>query len=1547
MRTKLFSLLLFLIIGIQSLTAQTYYKDYQDGLVVFQLKLNQKRILSKDKVVDFKKYTLFTKYLKDYKILEVRQLHPNIDDNKLNRTYQIQLEDYSKVDVLARKLNQNPIIEYAELKPLFYSTMTPNDTYYGSQWSLPKINAEQAWDMSTGSPSVVVAVTDNAIYVNHPDLQANMLTGYNAADGGTDPSPCGSNTGDHGTHVSGIIGATSNNNQGVASIGSGVSILPVKIGDCSGGALPYGYDGVVWAANNGADIINMSWGSSGGGQYGQNVMNNAWNQGCILVAAAGNDGVSSVFYPAGYNNVIAVASTDQYDNLSSFSNYGSWIDISAPGSHIASTVNPNGNYGASYAYMDGTSMASPLVAGLLGLMESYAPSASRTDIINCLYSSAVNIGSNAGNGRIDALAALQCLSSYNVQYDASITEIIAPNGSLCASTISPQIELKNMGSETLTSATITYDWGAPSYTYNWTGSLSTGQSTTITLPNQTLSDGSYTFSATVSSPNGNPDENNANDNATSSFIINSGGETVTLDLQTDCFGSDITWELRKDSDNSLVADGGPYSDVTGGTNDIRSFCLTDGCYTFTINDSYGDGLKGSQYQGCSTDGDFNMKDGNNTILFEMTAPDGNFGYSENHQFCINNSINDDAGITKINAPDGISCSATVSPVVVLKNFGSNTLTAVTIQYQTSGGWQNYNWTGSLATNQTTTVSLPSIPIANGQQTITVKTNQPNGNADGNTANDQTVKTISIQSTAASLPFIEDFEGTNSNWTIVNPDNAITWSYAMVGGISPGNTAAKIDFFNYQQSERRDGLISPKIDLTGVVSAQMTFDHAYRRYNQSAADSLVIYASTDCGVTWNRIIGWAEDGTGSFATQTTNTNEFTPSVPEDWCFTPISQQTPGASCFTVNLDAFTGNNVFVKFQSYNAGNTGNNLFIDNINIDGQPAGNPPSPNMSQDVNQICEGETITYTDLSTNNPTSWNWIFPGGSPSSSTNQNPTVTYNTSGTYDVTLEVSNSNGTDTHTFTNAVVVDAPPQVNVTASQPSICEGESTMVSVSGNADSYMWNHGLGSGSSYTVTPLVGTTYEVTGTTGSCETTASVSVVVNPTPNVTLNANQIEICEGENVVLTAGGASTYSWDNGLTGNGNVQTVSPTSTTTYEVTGTNGNCSGTATVEVVVNPIPTVTLNASQIEICEGEDVVLTAGGASTYSWDNGLTGNGNVQTVSPTSTTTYEVTGTNGNCSGTATVVVVVNNIPSLIINASQTNICQGTNVTLTASGATNYTWDNNLGNGSNQNVTPSATTTYTVTGSNGLCDTQEAITIVVNNAPDVQLSATENTICEGESTTIVANGADNYSWSPGSDLNITTGASVIASPTSTTTYSVMGSNNCGITTETIVITVNPLPGAPVILQTGNTLSVNLQSGESAVWVVDGNTYGSGSSITLPQIGTYNVEVIVSSADGCEASTNEVIVIENSGLDQENISSQLNIYPNPTEKTVMVTLVGNDKIESIQVFDALGRSVLNYNALKENKQSINLESFDTGVYILELKTQNKTLTRRVIKK
>src|SRR5690554_2604956 len=839
MRIKLFAFLSILLINAQFTKAQTYYEHYQDGLVVFQIKLDAKRILSADQQVDFKNDPLFTKYLSGFNIVEVKHLHPEIKDELLNRVYQISLSDFSKVDEVIRKLSAHPTIEYAELKELHHTFLTPNDPYFGNQYQygLIKIQAQQAWNLSTGSSNVVVAVTDNAINVDHPDLQNIVVGGYDAVDQDNDPRPCGSNDGLHGSHVSGRVGCETNNNTGLASIGFGISVMPIKIGTCTG-SLTAGYDGIVYAANNGADVINMSWGGPGSSNYGQNVINNAWNAGSILVAASGNDNVSTLFYPAGYNNVVTVASTDQNDYKSSFSNYGNWIDISAPGTGIYST-----NEGNSYVSLSGTSMASPLVSGLLGLMKSYAPSASNADLVSCLYSSADDISAQnsgyigqLGNGRINAFAALSCLTSHNVQYDASINSITSPKGLVCSNAFIPKIELKNNGSTTLTSATITYDWGGPIRTFNWSGSLSSGQSVVVTLPSETEIDGTYVFSATVTSPNGQTDLNPANNNLTSNFTINSSGDLVTLNLNTDCWGAETTWEIT-DGNNVVVASGGPYTNVAGGTTNTYNLCLPKACYKFTIFDGYGDGMSGVQYQSCSTNGNYEMRDGNGNVLFNMTAQNGNFGSSANHPFCLQSNITDDAGITNITSPVGIICSSSVQPIVRLQNFGTSALTSVTINYQTSGGVQTFAWTGNLTSNQSQLVTLPAIATANGQQTITVYTTNPNGNTDGSAANDQAQSGINIQNTSSSLPFVEDFESNvfvNGKWSVVNPDNSTTWERVSVAGSTPGSNAAKIDFFNYQQSGRRDGMISPKINLTSVSSAHMTFDHAYRRFNQNAA-----------------------------------------------------------------------------------------------------------------------------------------------------------------------------------------------------------------------------------------------------------------------------------------------------------------------------------------------------------------------------------------------------------------------------------------------------------------------------------------------------------------------------------------------------------------------------------------------------------------------------------------------------------------------------------------------------------------------------------------
>ncbi|MGB4603373.1 MAG: choice-of-anchor J domain-containing protein, partial [Bacteroidales bacterium] len=368
-----------------------------------------------------------------------------------------------------------------------------------------------------------------------------------------------------------------------------------------------------------------------------------------------------------------------------------------------------------------------------------------------------------------------------------------------------------------------------------------------------------------------------------------------------------------------------------------------------------------------------------------------------------------------------------------------------------------------------------------------------------------------------------------------------------------------------------------------------------------------------------------------------------------------------------------------------------------------------------------------------------------------------------------------------------ISTGPTVIATALPDAICNSESSVLTASG-ADTYSWSHGLGSGSSKTVTPSTTTTYTVTGTVGGNTETATVTVTVNPLPTVTVSADPTTICEGATSVLTAGGASTYTWSHSL-GSVSSITVTPSSTTTYTVTGTSAaGCTNTATVTVTVNSIPTVTASASPTSICEGESSILTAGGASTYTWSHSL-GSGSSKTVIPSITTTYTVTGTNAaGCSNTAIVTVTVNSLPTVTASADPITICEGATSTLTAGGASTYSWSHSLGSGSSITVTPSSTTTYTVTGTSAAgCTNTTSVTVTVNSIPTVTASATPTSVCYGESSTLTASGASTYTWSH----SLGSGSSKTVIPASTTTYTVTGTTAGCSNTATVTVTVNSIP------------------------------------------------------------------------------------------------------------------------------------------------------------
>ncbi|WP_049910067.1 S8 family peptidase [Natrinema gari] len=281
---------------------------------------------------------------------------------------------------------------------------TPNDPDFGSQYAPQQVNAPEAWNTTLGDPEVTISIVDQGVQYDHPDLAENMDNsvsngGSDFVDDNGDPYPADASE-NHGTHVAGIAAGGTDNGTGHAGI-SNCSLLSARaLGGGGSGSLSDIADAVQWSADQGADIINMSLGGGGATQLMREACEYAASQGTLVVAAAGNDYGSSVSYPAAYDTVLAVSSLDQGETLSDFSNVGPEIELAAPGGNVLSSV-PWGDYET----LSGTSMASPVVAGVAGLTLSAWPNLSNDQLRDHLKQTAVDVGLSAneqGSGRVDA-----------------------------------------------------------------------------------------------------------------------------------------------------------------------------------------------------------------------------------------------------------------------------------------------------------------------------------------------------------------------------------------------------------------------------------------------------------------------------------------------------------------------------------------------------------------------------------------------------------------------------------------------------------------------------------------------------------------------------------------------------------------------------------------------------------------------------------------------------------------------------------------------------------------------------------------------------------------------------------------------------------------------------------------------------------------------------------------------------------------------------------------------------------------------------------------
>jgi type VII secretion-associated serine protease mycosin len=280
----------------------------------------------------------------------------------------------------------------------------PNDALYAKyQWNLPIIETEAGWKISTGG-DVPVGIVDTGVDPEHPDLKDHLQPGYNVLDTSASPAD---DVG-HGTHVAGVVAAVVNNSLGIAGMTWVNPVIPVKVLDDTGAGSTYGVaQGIIWAADHGAKVINLSLGNYADANFLHDAIRYAFDKDVIIVAASGNDNTSQPGYPAAYPEVLAVAATDENKNRASFSNYGDYIDVAAPGVGIASTYPGN-----QYAALSGTSMASPHVAALAALIRSVNPTLKNTEVMDIIRQTAEDLGPPGkdpyfGYGQIDVAKALR------------------------------------------------------------------------------------------------------------------------------------------------------------------------------------------------------------------------------------------------------------------------------------------------------------------------------------------------------------------------------------------------------------------------------------------------------------------------------------------------------------------------------------------------------------------------------------------------------------------------------------------------------------------------------------------------------------------------------------------------------------------------------------------------------------------------------------------------------------------------------------------------------------------------------------------------------------------------------------------------------------------------------------------------------------------------------------------------------------------------------------------------------------------------------------
>ena len=494
-----------------------------------------------------------------------------------------------------------------------------------------------------------------------------------------------------------------------------------------------------------------------------------------------------------------------------------------------------------------------------------------------------------------------------------------------------------------------------------------------------------------------------------------------------------------------------------------------------------------------------------------------------------------------------------------------------------------------------------------------------------------------------------------------------------------------------------------------------------------------------------------------------------------------------------------------------------------------------------ANSICVGASTTLS-IPGSTGSSYQWLLNGQPIVGQTGTQLIAAQ--AGSYAVMVNSLPLACSDT-SLIKVITIAPSPTVSANINQ-SVCAGSAVTLNGSG-ALTYSWNNGVTNGVAFT--PVSTATYTVTGTNlQGCTGTATTTVTVNSLPVVSASINQ-SVCAGSPATLNGSGALTYSWNNGVT---NAVSFIPASTATYTVTGTDlQGCTGTATTTVTVNSLPVVSASINQ-SVCAGSPVTLNGSGALTYSWNNGVT---NAVAFTPVSTATYTVTGTNlQGCTGTATTTVTVNALPVVSAGVDQT-VCGGSSVTFTATGATNYVWNNGATGASLtvQTGTNLSSTSYFVTGTNSStgCSSNDVVLVNVLGLPNV-FAGNDLTVCFGDTLILTGSGATSYSWTNG----VINNSPFIPQLTQTYILTGVDLNQCQ-NIDQITVFVNPSPtvfaGSDIELCEGGDIVLVASGAQTYSW---DNGAVNGVSF-IPTI-TTNYIVTGTNAYGCQDQDNLLVTV-----------------------------------------------------------------------------------------